>query len=146
MRFSSPTRAWIGTVRGELQETDNESDPPLTAGVTGNRSLNVQLGRRFFRPASEDVLQHFTIGALAGVTRTEQQFGGESVTNNNGGGGIFADLGALWMVTRSLSLGAAWTVSATVSRENNNSPLTEQKRTVTRLSLGGVSIRGALYF
>ncbi len=146
LRFSSPTRAWIGSLNGQFRSVDDDSNPPLAGGVTSSSAMNVQLGRRFYRPALPSVMQHLTLGALAGITRSEVELPSGSTTDNGGVGGLFADLGALWMVTRSLSLGAAWTLSATVTRTENSTSQFEQKRSVTNVSLGQVSIRGALYF
>ncbi len=146
MRFSSPTRAWIGALSGQFRSIDDDSNPPQAGGVTGSSAMNVQLGHRFYRPATTHVMQHLTVGALAGVTRTKVERESGPDTNINSVAGLFADLGALWMVTRSLSLGAAWTLSATVTRTENNTNFFEQDRTVTNVSFGQVSIRGALYF
>jgi hypothetical protein len=110
----------------------------------------VTIGHRWYRPLTRRVLQHVTVGALAGTTgdtwwrRAAPDFKSRSV-----GGGVFADLGAMWLVTPRLSLGAAWSAQATrfrSTRDNFPSPGNEVRTTSTRFTFGDVRMQGALFF
>ncbi len=153
LRFSTPRRAWIGAVTGRLENVERESDPSSPPfppfGFAFERSgIDLSLGHRWYRDIAPRVQQHVTLGALISGARQNRVAPRQAdVSENSVGGGAFADLGAIWMVTQKLSLGAAWNAQLVLGRTTTNGlPEQRQTTTSTTLSLGQVTIRGALYF
>lgn len=156
LRFASPTTAWIGQVQVSLESTDTDNDsPPPEPGFPFSpavqtfdaREIEARFGKRWYRPLVADVLQHFTFGALASTDRQEQQVDeNPSRVQATNSVGLFADFGAQWMVTKNLSLGAQFGLSAGVARSNVEEGSNELTVTNTAFALGPVGIRAALYF
>ncbi len=153
LRFSSPNSAWVGQVQGSWQSSDRDVNAPPSlpsqpsAQETSVRQIEVQFGKRWYRPLAGDVLQHFTFGALASNERQEQAF------NNNPGRvqgtnavGLFADFGAQWMVTKNLSLGAHYGLAARRARTSIDDSDTDITVSTMQITVGPVGIRAALYF
>ena len=141
LRFATPTRAWFGSVQGRVQsvELPNGND-------VDEAQLSLQLGSRWFKSLGDDLLQHVTVGALISGSSSSRT-GGAAVSSTRGTGlGVFGDIGGQWMVTRNLSLGAAYGLTATWGRTTGEEGASERSATQTFVSLGPVSIRGTLYF
>ncbi len=152
LRFSTPKRAWIGEVRATYQSFDNENNTAPLSGLREIRSVDLQIGSRWYRTLDDKIAQHITVGALAGSARQERDrptsigTPTSTETSSNISAGLFADLGAQWMVTSNLSLGATYGVTARVARSSTDAQFSETKSTNTTLTLGPVGIRAALYF
>jgi hypothetical protein len=164
-RFSTPKRAWVASLRGRFDDVNVDDDevdsdlptPPPWANAFAfeNRSGDARVGHRWYRSIAPRVQQHLTIGALASVSRVKQ-FRDDlpDFTSRSTGAGVFADLGALWLLTPRLSLGAAWTASLTRVRTNStvyfffNEETTTGSMTTrtTGIRFGDVRMQGAVYF
>jgi hypothetical protein len=148
LRFATPTRAWFGELQGRLETSNSEldgSDQPQT-DERDAMTLNLQLGNRWYRPLGPEVLQYFTAGAIVGTTRDERRLGNNELTDRSTRFGAFADVGAQWMITRNLSLGASYALTATVARTTGEQGTVQRTQNTTLIGLGPVSIRGVLYF
>lgn len=158
LRFRSATTAWLGSVSGLVERSSASGDLLRPREQT---QFDLSLGHRWYRPATASIWQYATVGALVGYGTTEvttrfvvvgqpiNELG--QARSERIAGGAFADIGAQWLVTPQLALGASWQAQATVGRltEPDSRPGTggtEQTSTVLGLSLGRVAIRGTLYF
>ena len=161
-RFSTPSRAWIASLQGRVEDvrsrpTSQNTDTLADFEFSGKtRSGDARLGHRWYRAVAPRVQQHITTGAFVTTSRTEflQDDIFPQQRQRAAGGGLFAELGALWMVTRRLSLGAAWTVNASrtrsttaVARIIDGQPASvDEETTRTGIQFGSVRMQGALYF
>ncbi len=155
-RFSTPTRAWVASVRGRLQDWGGDTDS-LNFGLFGVslsheqfEDAGLSLGHRWYRPLTADVLQHLTVGALASATRsTRFRRAAPDDALRSIVGGVYAEVGAMWMVTRRLSLGATWTAQATLGRFTEEKvPFagSESRGTFTRFAAGDMRVQSSLFF
>jgi len=157
LRFRSPTRAWFGSVSGLVQRSSSND----RLRPRDQSQFDLSLGHRWYRPATPRIWQFATVGALLGYSTTEitiaSSVAGQPMTVVNRlttervAGGAFADLGAQWLVTPHLALGASWQAQATVGRQTEDGAVpintfTDATGTTLGLSLGRVAIRGTLYF
>jgi hypothetical protein len=158
LRFRSPTTAWFGSVTGQVERNSATSDLLRPREQT---LVDLSLGHRWYRPATPNIWQYATVGALVGYSTTEVTTRfvvvGQPVnvlsqaTSERLAGGAFLELGAQWLVTSHLALGAGWQAQATVGRQTESdlrpgTEAVEQATTAVGLSLGRVAIRGTLYF
>lgn len=159
LKFRTPTQALLFDVRASWSRTDVErpassAQPSLPAA--NSVRLVTRTGLRRYRPVSATVQSFVTLGLL-GEYRRDEGFSSAQVilpdstyrvsipfTNRTIAAGLFAELGAAWMVTPNLSLGAAWNAGASYGRVRTDSP--ELTRTSWTLSLGEVGVRGNFYF
>lgn len=158
LRFATPTRAWIGALsatiydsRAAEDDTPDPGNPASGATSSGLRRGELRVGHRWYRTLTDQLAQHVTVGAVAsGDRRTTERAALPDRVESEAAAGIFADLGALWFVTRRLSLGAAWTTQATFTRwEARGGSLFDDGRSSTssaRLNFGQIRVHGALYF
>lgn len=159
LRFRSPNRAWVGTVGGEYERTAHEDD---AAHRTLSR-VDLTMGHRWYRALHDDVAQFVTVGAVLGWRRTETSLPfnplsppGQSPSplafeSNMLVGGLTANVGAQWMVTSSLSLGATWSARAVLGRDRDRARAgPEAEGALTRTSVnafvGRLGVLGTLYF
>ncbi|HMS03728.1 MAG TPA: hypothetical protein PKE51_12165, partial [Gemmatimonadaceae bacterium] len=159
LRFRSPNRAWVGTVGGEYERTSREGD-------VSDRSLarvDLTVGHRWYRALHDGVAQFVTVGGVLGWRRTESSLlanpaplPGPSpptpvLLNSGLVGGLTANVGAQWMVTSSLSLGATWGAQAVLGRDrervrNGSDAEIRQTRTSVNILAGRFGVLGTLYF
>ncbi|MCU0615990.1 MAG: hypothetical protein MUD17_02735 [Gemmatimonadaceae bacterium] len=153
LRFRAPNRAWVGSVGAEYSRTPSAS---LLSNRKSSR-VDLSLGHRWFRPVRPNVSQFLSVGAVVGwrqvepATLTSVVPGETTFTTPRTAslvGGLSADVGAQWMVTSSLSLGAQWRAQALVSRDRERVSGTAPERTGTSigLSVGRIGVLGSLYF
>jgi hypothetical protein len=72
--------------------------------------------------------------------------GTTGTTTNTWGGGLFGELGAGWLVTPHLALGAAWRLSADYEHSSWTTGAFSGSSDGFFLTLGGVRLTGQLYF
>ncbi len=151
LRFSAPNRAWLGVVGANFERNRiNEDLSDVPSGVEIRRywdsaDLEVRLGHRWYRSVASSVQQHVTVGGVIAGARRDNGGLFSSESDRAIGGGVFADVGALWMVTRRLSLGAAWNAEALGFRATvGEAP--QFRRVTTSIEFGRIDLRGALYF
>ncbi len=157
VRFRSPSRAWVGTVSGDYsRQSPEDSQQDRTSA-----QFDVTAGHRWFRAVLPDVSQFVTVGGVLGWRRFETSLLRSGFpdpvtvvtrsTRSSYFAGVVADVGAQWMVTPSLSLGAKWGAQAVVGRDRERfsgspSSTTDATGTSTSLFLGRIAVLGTLYF
>ena len=152
LRFRDVDRAWIGTVSGELLRADADRFDQRRYLAT------VQLGHRWYRPSARRAITPFWALGVGGSLfrdRRETQLGtGPSPTavidDSSIALGAFGEVGAQWLVTPRLALGAAWQLGATRQRIDSErvsaSPPIEPARTIYSVRAEPVALRATLYF
>lgn len=157
LRFRSPSRAWVGTVAGDYTRQSPDGDVP---DRTSSR-FDLTAGHRWFRAVLPDVSQFVSLGGVVGLQRFETGLPSSGFpdqgpilttsSRSSAFAGLVADVGAQWMVTPSLALGAKWGAQAVVGRErerlsSGSSASTELTGTSLSLFVGRIAILGTLYF
>lgn len=157
VRFRSPNRAWVGTLSAEYTRQQPEGNLPDRT----SSQLDVTAGHRWFRAVLPNVSQFVTLGGVSGVRRFESSVrqstfpdpGTIEVRSTRSWyfAGVVADVGAQWMVTPSLSLGAKWGAQAVIGRDRERfrgspSSTADVTGTTSSLFLGRITVLGTLYF
>lgn len=151
LRFHTPRQAWVVTLSGNvgLAEADRRDERIVRA--------ELGLGHRWYR-ASRDVIAPFVgVGVGAGLVddRLEIQVGSAElppavIGNERLFGMAYWEVGAQWLVTPRLALGAAWQLQASLSRSRaervSASPPSDPPGTSLGLRAQPMALRGTLYF
>lgn len=165
LRFSDARRAWLADVQGRFtrQSGGNSDGGPEFPIVTDAEALQLRLGRRHYGVLAPRVVRQLTWGVVGSYGRSEQRPSAffvsapiqyESVRGDYAAG-LFAELGAQWLITSNLGFGAAWTATLQAGRsevERLTIPASGQiMRTTTGVntisgSLGALAVRGTVYF
>lgn len=163
LRFTSPRHAWLIDAQGQFVRQNGDTDQlSRFETLVDSDALQLRLGWRRYTAMAPRVVRHVSVGVLGRYASSEQNpsafqisppFAFQSTTTRSGG--VFAEVGAQWMITPNLGLGAAWSANAQfgetkierLSAAAGAQPVRE-KSTVNTLSgsLGGLSIRGTVYF
>jgi hypothetical protein len=121
IKFKSPTRALVldVSVSGEHHE---EFAGDTVSTINSHAFIRVQLGRRVYRPVAERIVAQHTFGLVVAVDHnaSTNPFLGSTHTTQ-WGGGPFAELGAVYLLTPHLGIGATGTASITYSRVSGES-------------------------
>jgi len=142
IHFSSATRALVLNVSGDV----STSIPDDTSSTGGNSSqITISLGARRYHPVAPHLLLYRTLG-IEGSYEHEFRGGASPVTDNSQYAGLFGEMGASWLVTPHLALGAAWRLSADYQRaDEKTGQITYQTHSFILL-LGQPRLTGQLYF
>ena len=132
-----PVAAWMAFVTaGASGGTHGSPRPP--SGASDRTKAVVTVGASFARSVVEHTVT--TVEGLEGKTAQQAN-----------SGGAYADLGAAWLVTPHLSLGAAWTADVSYKRASTDASgegvqLLDQRVRSWNANAGSVSLRLNLYF
>ena len=140
VHFKAPDRAMTLNLFGGLNHTEG-------GGVNSTLSnATLQLGWRRYRPLSARIIGTRTFGVLGNWQHAAQRPTGGTLTvdNTQYGAGLFGNIGAQWMVTNDLSLGAQWGV--TLQYTHVHDALANTSGHGIGFAFGGVGLIGALYF
>ncbi len=151
LRFHAPTQAWIATLSGELFHADADR------GEERRARAQVLVGNRWYRPAGRAIAPFWGVGIGAGFLsdRREIQIGTGNtppavVDDELLVGLTYWEVGAQWLVTPHLALGAAWRVQASIERNRaervSASPPFDPPGTTIRFGAQPMALRGTLYF
>jgi len=151
LRFQTAQRALLMDVQGNVTRVSpaDESDALM------NASGAVRLGVRRYRSIRPVVVGFSTFGASISAARTNEFASTPSGTSTDPaflikstdvGAGVFADLGATWMVAPNLSLGAVWTATLDYTRIKTERMGGTGTSDRVWLRFGTVGVRGTLYF
>lgn len=140
LKFTSPTHAWVAALDGEYSH-NHATGPALTSFNAG--SLAIELGTRGYHAFSSRLYRVTTLGALLNYSR-ETLSNGASLTTD--GVGLFGDLGATWLVTPHLGIGARWRASVTYAHGKTTGSVGNNLVDSVILSAGTVLLTGQLYF
>lgn len=162
LRFTSPKRAWLFDVSARIRNEGGDSDDAAFNRVSDVNDVFARLGYRWYGTLAPRVVRHAGLGLAASRRSSKEQLGGllssfpapideradESL-------GVYAELGAHWMITHNLSLGASWSVFTSVGRSSFVRRTPTQLGTPTReqattdffaASIQPIAIRAAVYF
>lgn len=152
LRFLTPRRALVLDLSGS---TTRESATGWST-ATDVDFVQLRLGHRWYRPIHDRIVQHVTVGAsfarsvVEHTVTTVEGLEGKTAQQANSGG-AYADLGAAWLVTPHLSLGAAWTADVSYKRASTDASgegvqLLDQRVRSWNANAGSVSLRLNFYF
>ncbi len=139
IHFRNPTHALVLALSGSLETI-------TSGGIGGENSsaLNISLGARRYHPFAPRLYYYRTLG-IEGSYAHSFTSGGPS-TENRWMGGPFGELGAGWLVTPHLAVGAAWGLSAQYGYSKQTAGGATATSTVFVFSFGQVQLKGQLYF
>lgn len=151
LRFHAPTQAWIATLSGELFRASGDR--------RDERRVRAELlvGNRWYRSAGRAIAPFWGVGIGAAFVsdRREVQIGTGNappavVDDERLVGLTYWEVGAQWLVTPRLALGAAWRVQASIERNRaeriSASPPFDPPGTTVRFGAQPMALRGTLYF
>jgi hypothetical protein len=137
LHFTSPTHAWLLDFSAGYDHTSSSLTPS-----TSNSVLGLDLGTRAYGSFGPRLERLITLGVVFSYSR---QSGG-GVTTQAVGGGPFASLGATWLITPHLGVGAQWRADITYTHGTVSAGGASAKADDLRASLGGMRLMGQLYF
>ena len=118
--------AWFGDFHVDLAASEDRYEPAEGDTVRGpyerdemRSNASIRAGLRRYRPITERSVGYTTFGLIAGGSVRTAEYGAEEewyVDYTSWEGGAFAELGGAWMVTRNLSVGAAFQGTFTYGR------------------------------
>ena len=145
LRFSTPTRAVLLDVGADYSHSSSTTGSSIIgmSSFTGDDvDLTLRLGTRSYRSIGRNLYRIVTLGASANYQWEAVRQDSTRTTLHVIGGGVFADIGATWLVTPHLGLGARF--GAAVGYSHNNLPNSDASR--FWVSIGNVALAGQLYF
>jgi hypothetical protein len=141
LRFTSPAHAWLVDLGAGYAHTSVNGPAGSTTG--NNTNIVVELGSRSYHPFGRRLYRLTTFGVSFNYNRQSTSGG---TTFQAAGGGVFGDLGATWLVTPHLGIGARWRVAASyVHASDSSAGVTTTGNGVT-FSVGTLQLTGQLYF
>lgn len=152
LKFTAPNRAWILNVGGSALHTS--SDVPIAPDTSETQTsnteiLSLRLGRRFYQPRGHEVVSYQTVGIAGGANHACSHLSlgsaGNSFCATGWSAGLFAELGAQYLLTPRLSIGGQFNAGVTYqySRSANSFP---SRNWSVEVSFGQVGFGGAIYF
>jgi hypothetical protein len=146
IKFRSATSALVMDLRVagvHREEFLNDT----VARVVSQLGLDMRLGRRGYRPVAEQVVVLHSVGVLAGLSHSvsTSPFGG-SFRSNGWQLGPFVDLGAVYLVSPHLGLGATGTATLTYTRTSSKDPAATTSSTWQLGGGTGISFAATIYF
>lgn len=144
IHFGGPDRALVLALSGSVTSVAGTG---AGTSAAGNRSaVNVSFGARRYRPVAAH-LEFFRTFGVMGLYQHEFDSAPDATTES-WGAGVFAAVGAGWLVTPHLALGATWTLSAAFTRTtiSGSGVLNPGAASAWSVALGTPSLTGQLYF
>jgi opacity protein-like surface antigen len=163
LRFTSPRSAWLLDVYGRIRRQSGDNDDPSTPNIIRDDDfVQLRVGWRRYGVLAPRVVRHLGVGVLASRASADQQVGAFVVSvpflplqsHASTSLGAFAELGAQWMITPKLSLGASymasvsgeWTSVKTTTFTPQGSTRSTRSIDGYTGALGPLAIRAAVYF
>ena len=148
IKFTSPTRAWVldlGT--GVVHASANLFG---ASGTSAGTSVNVSVkaGRRMYGAITHRVAPWTALGVTA-IYSWQRATSGDTVLqhSNTSGAGLFGSIGATWLITSHLGVGAQWSLLLNYAHQSNTSNVggTSTVNSIS-VSIPNVALAGQLYF
>lgn len=118
VKFGSPTRALVLDVRlggAHSESSVTDSAGSRFAGLTSTAFMELRFGWRRYRGGELKVATHYTLGVLGGLDHRASRDLVAAFEGNGWTAGLFGDIGATYLVTPRLGLGALAAASLTYS-------------------------------
>ena len=141
LHFSSPTRALLINVGTNYTHASASGAGQGSGNAT---DVTLDLGTRRYHSFGPHLYRLITFGLSANYQRQSSDLNNATVEAI--GGGPFVDLGASWMVTAHLALGARWRAALAYDHVKQDLAGTVTRINRVSVSLGGLSLAGQLYF
>jgi hypothetical protein len=132
-------------LNGAYSHISNTSTTTPAVRVS-NVNAALSLGRRAYHLLDPHVFRWTTLGLSFVYDRQSSTQGGVTQTGQGLGAGVFANLGATWLVTPHLGLGAQWQVDVTYTHGKVSSPAGSGKTDFVAVDLARVALTGQFYF
>lgn len=145
LKFRSPTRALLLDVRlggGHSEMLTGDSTGSQFAGLNSNAFTQLRFGWRRYRGGEPRIATHYTLGVLGGFDHSASSFSGSSQQRNGWTAGLFGDLGATYLVTPHLGLGALAAASLSYSTFTTTQLPSNTKGRIW--SIGGSGVTGSI--
>jgi hypothetical protein len=139
LHFTSSTHAWLLNFNGSYDHTTRSG---IGTPSSSAASMAIDLGTRGYHAFGPRLERLITLGVSFGYSR---QSGGGGATTQAIGVGPFVSLGASWLVTPHLGVGAQWRASVSYTHGTASGAATATANDV-RVSLGSALLMGQLYF
>ncbi len=141
LHFTSPTRATLLELSSGYSH--GSISGPVPTARTSNVDAALSVGRRAYRTVDPHVYRWTTMGLSVLYDRQSSSQNSLTTTAQGLGAGVFANIGAGWLVTPHLGLGAQWQVGVTYNHRSASGSFTSDIVTVV---LAQVALTGQLYF
>lgn len=142
LRFRSPSSAWVAD--GMVEARDYHSSD----GRRREAMTSVRAGLRSYRTVVPRVARYHGGGITATYAHYETELEPEQheYKSRGGGGGLYGELGAEFLITAHLSLGANASASAIVGGRTVTNPSGGYKEFGWSVAAGGLRALATLYF
>lgn len=144
LRFSSPTHALLFDLSSSYSHGSEHFGSTAITGSSGNAAL--RLGTRAYHSLDRRLYRWTTFGLSVSYNRQTNTQDTVSQTTQGVGGGVFANVGATWLVTPHLGIGAQWEVNLTYSHYSGSISSGAPTTNVVTVSLARLALTGQLYF
>ena len=146
LKFRSPTRALVLDVllsgfHSENSVDDSTGNPQFT-GVNSAADAELRFGWRRYSSGEPRIVTHYTFGFLAGFDHSAGSASGSSSQTNGWSWGLFGDLGATYLVTPKLGLGAM--ASGSLAYSTSTTEVQPSGSKGHRWQLGGSAVSASL--
>ena len=145
LRFSAPARAWALDARfnGSFRSQESEGETASSDSRQSTVGLSLRAGRRAYSPLGRAVSAYRGVGLSAGLDRARSRYRSGDFLSSSGqwgwSAGAFAELGAEYLVTPRLGLGAVGSADLLYS-ERRGRPSDDASRFVDR----GIGVSASL--
>ncbi len=130
--FRSPRSAWLLDASGAYSNLTTQTSDTLLPGQGGSSGGGtVRFGVRGYRPLAPSTLYFHTVGVVLLGGGQRVTFGTQYVDSWVWGAGAFAELGANYMITPHISLGAAAGLRVTYNETHRTEGSTSTTTTTT---------------
>ena len=140
LHFTSPTHAWLMNASAAYAHTSGSG---FGVSTVNTGSIALDLGTRAYRSFGRRLYRLTTFGVSLSYSRQTTNLG---TTTQLLGGGPFADLGATWLVTPHLGIGARWRAAIAYTHGKASGGGSSSTVDYVRVSVDGVVLTGQLYF
>jgi hypothetical protein len=148
LHFTSPTHAILFDLSGAYRHSSYTDATPTVRATNGDGTLSLGLGSRSYHPLGAHLYRWTTLGASFLYDRQSSTTQDTVTQTSQGlGAGVFVNIGATWLVTPHLGLGAQWQVDLTYTH-NSVSSTSYGSGTSDNVTVGlaRVALTGQLYF
>jgi hypothetical protein len=144
LHFTSSTRALLLDVNATYRHA---SEHLGSTAVTGNSAdAGVRLGTRAYHWLDHHLYRWTTLGVSVSYNWQTSTQDTISQTTQGIGGGVFANIGATWLVTPHLGIGAQWEADLTYNHSSGSASSGTPTADFVSLSLARIALVGQLYF